>query len=99
MMLAEDEPHFKYLNDDELRTDDPDQPGVFERWRDGRQAFIAWLEARTTEDMNRIGQHWERGRVTMRAEVQYLINHDTEHVNQVADIRAAWEQTHKDQPS
>lgn len=56
-------------------------------FRKARQATIAYLRGLKAGDWQRTGFHPTRGRMTVRALVQYLVDHDTAHLNQIVEIR------------
>lgn len=51
-----------------------------------RQATIHYLEQLTPGQWQRTGQHPTRGRVSVRFLVDYLVAHDTEHLNQLLQL-------------
>jgi hypothetical protein len=60
-------------------------------WNQTRQAMCDWLEALPAGALNRHATHNERGRITLRTEAQIIVDHDTEHLNQLLAMRKRWE--------
>lgn len=56
-------------------------------FRQARQATIAYLQGLKAGDWQRTGIHPTRGNMTLRALVQFLVEHDTAHLNQIVEIR------------
>jgi hypothetical protein len=65
------------------------------RWRTLREQFCAWLAALPPGALNRRATHNERGMITIRTEVQIIIDHDTEHLNQIMTLQEQWYTTRK----
>jgi DinB superfamily len=78
-------------------VNDPNRiaPEIIGQWQTARSELCAWLSELPPGAWNRHGEHNERGRITLRSEAQVLIDHDTEHLNQIMDIRRAWESRDK----
>jgi len=64
---------------------------VLDAWNKTRQDLCRWLEALPPGALNRHATHNERGRITLRTEVQIMVDHDTEHLNQIIALRKQWE--------
>jgi DinB superfamily len=60
------------------------------QWAAQREALCAWLDGLPPGAFNRRARHNERGSITLRSEVQIVIAHDTEHLNQLIALRQHW---------
>ncbi len=65
------------------------------RWQAERMIICAWLSSLQPGDWNRHATHTTRGSITLRSEVHMIVNHDTEHLAQITELRRAWEEGHK----
>ena len=65
------------------------------RWQAERATMCAWLAGLHSGDWNRQATHSTRGPITLRSEVQVIVNHDTDHLAQMTEVRRAWEEGHK----
>ncbi len=74
-------------------------PGSLEdnlaRWQVERTRICAWLSSLQPGDWNRRAIHTTRGLITLRSEVHMIVNHDTEHLAQITELRRVWEEGHK----
>lgn len=88
-LVEEDDPAIPGANP----VNDPARisPEMIGQWQASRAELCSWLSTLPPGAWNRHGMHGERGRVTLRSEAQVLIDHDTEHLTQIMDIRRAWE--------
>lgn len=56
-------------------------------FRQARQATLAYLQELKAGDWQRTGIHPTRGSMSLRALVQFLVDHDTAHLNQIIEIK------------
>ena len=64
---------------------------ALDTWVSMRQELCQWLTDLPAGALNRHATHNERGRITLRTEVQIMVDHDTEHLNQILTMRQQWE--------
>lgn len=62
-------------------------------FQQARQATLAFLQTLKAGDWQRASLHPTRGRMTLRVLVQYLVDHDTAHLNQIVEIKVKREHT------
>jgi uncharacterized damage-inducible protein DinB len=63
---------------------------TLEQWQRDRLKLCAWLESLSPPDWQRAAFHQVYGRTTLEEQVQGLLEHDNDHMEQVVSIREAW---------
>ena len=92
LMIAENNPTVIGRVPESIFKDQPiTAQAAIEMWRTTRQQMCDWLAVLPAGALNRHATHNERGRITVRTEAQILIDHDTEHLNQILAMRKQWE--------
>lgn len=92
LMLSEDNPAVVGRVPESIFKGTNVTPGAaIQIWKTGRERLCQWLEALAPGALNRHATHNERGRITLRTEVQIMVDHDTEHLNQILVMRKQWE--------
>ncbi|MCL4263083.1 MAG: DinB family protein [Anaerolineae bacterium] len=66
-------------------------------FRLARQTTLVYLQGLKAGDWQRTGIHPTRGSMNLRALVQFLVDHDTVHLNQIIETKTK-HLTHADQP-
>lgn len=96
LILNEDEPSVVgHVPNSVFGDEAVPQEEVILRWRRLREQFCEWLAALPPGALNRRATHNERGAITIRTEVQIIIGHDTEHLNQIMTLQEQWFITRK----
>lgn len=91
-MMEEDDPDIiGEIPDSIYRGQHVHFASAMDRWRALRGEMCEWLEKLPPGALNRHAQHNERGKISIRTEIQVLVNHDTEHLNQLIKMRENWE--------
>ncbi|MFN8418095.1 MAG: DinB family protein [Anaerolineae bacterium] len=95
-MMEEDDPDIiGEIPDSIYRGQHVPFASAMDRWRSLRGEICEWLEKLPPGALNRHAQHNERGKISIRTEVQVLVNHDTEHLNQLIKMRENWERKNR----
>jgi uncharacterized damage-inducible protein DinB len=85
-------PWLPYFGPDVARPDvDAPAPELLARFRDSRAALLDFLAGLAPEDWERLGVHETMGPTTLAQQVQNIVNHDTEHLGQLYELRQAWQ--------
>jgi uncharacterized damage-inducible protein DinB len=89
-VVDEDVPEVPRIAPDEAAHDvDTPLPLLLQRFRDRRGETIAFLTQLKRGQWQRKAVHPGLGETTLRYLVQYLVDHDTEHLSQLAQLRQA----------
>jgi len=88
VVVAEERPSIPYIHPD-AATHDLTQPitVMLANFRQARASTIAFLQELKAGDWQRTAVHENWGQVTLRTLVQHLVDHDTEHLNQIVMIQ------------
>ena len=94
-VLAEDNPLLPEILPDESAHHSADRLShLLARFEEARGETISFLRATTDPDWERPAVHETRGETDLRELAELILEHDVEHLNQVAAI---WEQMQMDQ--
>jgi hypothetical protein len=95
-MMKEANPWLPYFGPEVARPDSTDPlSDVLAHFRGERDQLVAFLTQLSPADWERPGVHETLGPTTIALQIQNIANHDAEHLQQVYDLRRAWEnQTH-----
>lgn len=87
-LLEEEKPWLPYMHPDE-RAHDPQAPlsTLLARFKEERAQTMALLKEIGPGDWQRRTVHETKGDVTLRFLVQYLVDHDIQHLNQIVEIQ------------
>jgi uncharacterized damage-inducible protein DinB len=95
-IVSEYEPNIAQIRSDELvpPAGNPISSPVemLERWERVRSELCDWLARLTDSEWGRVGVHPVRGRVTLRSEIELIVAHDREHIEQASCMLRAWEE-------
>lgn len=87
-VLEEDKPWLPYFHPDEQVRDTQSSPeSLLARFEEERSQTVALLKEIGPGDWQRRAIHETRGNVTFRFLVQYLVDHDIQHLNQIVEIQ------------
>lgn len=93
-VLAEANPYLPYFGPDVAR---PDAPGtldeLLEQFRSKRHLLVRLLVELAPEDWDRPAVHETMGPTTLALQTQNIAHHDVDHLEQLAELARAWEQT------
>ena len=93
-IVEQDQPVFTPVDADATLTLGAELETDLVRWQAERTAICGWLSGLHAGDWNRQATHTTRGRITLRSEVKTIVDHDTEHLAQMMEVRKAWEEGH-----
>ena len=87
-VLEEQEPWLPYMHPDE-QAHDPRAPlsTLMGRFKEQRAQTMVLLKEIGPGDWQRRAVHETKGNVTLRFLVQYLVDHDIQHLNQIVEIQ------------
>src|SRR5258705_3202420 len=95
-IVTEYEPAITQIRSEELvpSTGNPISSPVemLDRWERVRSELCDWLVQLSDAEWQRGAIHPVRGRVTLLSEIELIIAHDREHVEQAACVLQAWEE-------
>ena len=87
-VLDEERPHLPYIHPDESKHEiDTPLSDLLARFREAREATLTLLKEVQPGEWQRKGVHEKQGEVSLRYLVQYLLDHDIQHLNQVVEIQ------------
>jgi len=87
-VLDEEEPWLSYIHPDEpARDPQASLPTLLARFQEERAETMALLKEIGPGDWQRRAVHETKGNVTLRFLVQYLVDHDIQHLNQIVEIQ------------
>ncbi len=87
-VLQEEEPWLPYMHPDEKAHDHQAALAtLFTRFKEERAQTVALLKEIGPGDWQRHATHETKGNVTLRFLVQYLVDHDIQHLNQIVEIQ------------
>jgi uncharacterized damage-inducible protein DinB len=88
LVVADEQPQVLAIHPDEI-THDLTQPvaQLLSNFAHSRQKTLAYLKDLKPGEWQRTAVHETRGVVKLRYLVQYLVDHDTEHLNQIVEIQ------------
>jgi uncharacterized damage-inducible protein DinB len=97
-IVAEDNPWLLYFGPDTANAPpvaarpeaDAPLPELLSRFRTQRDRLLKFLSALPPEAWERPAVHETMGPTTFAQQVQNIINHDTDHLGQLHDLRRAW---------
>ncbi len=91
-ILREENPWLPWFGPDVARPE-ADRPArdLMQRVRAARDQLAAFLSTLTPHDWQRRAVHQTMGATTLAQQVQNVINHDGEHLDQLRDLRRRWE--------
>jgi hypothetical protein len=95
LIVEQDRPTFRPVDPAVTLSIDALPESDLSRWQESRATICAWLAGLHPGDWNRQATHATRGPITLRSEVQMIVNHDTEHLAQMTETRRVWEKGHK----
>jgi uncharacterized damage-inducible protein DinB len=91
-IVAEENPWLPYFGPDVAR---PEAQGplseLLPRFRAERDRLLQFLSGLAPEQWERPAVHETLGPTTLARQVQNVVNHDTEHLGQLAELRRTWE--------
>jgi hypothetical protein len=85
---------FKYAAAEMIPNSGPPNISPLEmlhRWETFRAETVQMLEQSPQSALNNTGVHSERGKVTLRSELEHRLIHDNEHLEQIKAIYHEWE--------
>ena len=91
-IVAENNPQLPYFGPDTARPEaDAPLPELLSRFRTQRDHLLKFLSAFPPEAWERPAVHETMGPTTFAQQIQNIINHDTDHLGQLDDLRREWE--------
>lgn len=87
-VLKEEKPRLPYMHPDE-QAHDPQVSlsTLLDRFKEERSKTMTFLKEIGPGDWQRRAVHESKGDVTLRFLVQYLVDHDIQHLNQIVEIQ------------
>jgi uncharacterized damage-inducible protein DinB len=90
LVVSEEQPPLPRIHPDESRFDKQATPAeLLSRFEAARAETVTFLEGLPPGAWQRKGHHETQGQVSLRFLVQYLVEHDTNHLNQIVQIKEA----------
>lgn len=91
-IIQESQPWLPYFGPDVARPDLAiPMPEVLARFRAERDQLIVFLSTLAPDDWERPAIHETMGPTTLAGQVQNIVNHDSEHLGQLYELREAWQ--------
>jgi uncharacterized damage-inducible protein DinB len=91
-IVEEDHPWLAYFGPDVARPDSTEAlPTLLSRFRAARDELLRFLSSLPPEAWERPATHETMGPTTLALQVQNIISHDADHLEQLYDLRRAWE--------
>lgn len=90
-IVAADNPWLARFGPETARPDAGEPlPALLERFQAGRRELLRYLSELSPETWDRPAVHETMGPTTLLAQVQNLVNHDTDHLSQLEQLCASW---------
>ena len=91
-MIEANNPWLPYFGPEVARPDAPHPlPDLLARFRAERDGLLGFLSGLSPQAWERPGIHETMGPTTLAHQVQNLTHHDAEHLQQLYELRQAWE--------